>query len=52
LTKSLLITVTCLFLTACGAKGDLYIPTEKPVEQQQSADPEEKLEQQSKQSNP
>jgi len=42
--------VICLLLTACGAKGDLYLPADKPIEQQHPADPETKPEQQSEQS--
>lgn len=45
MTKSLLITVISLFLTACGSKGDLYLPADKPVEQVESVNSETKSEQ-------
>jgi len=46
LTKLLLIIVICLVLSACGAKGDLYLPVDKPLEQEKPADLETKPEQQ------
>jgi len=50
LIKILLITLIYLLLTACGAKGDLYLPADKPIEQeQQPVDPEIEPEAETKQ---